>query len=81
MDALKKYWPFAEKVKKGDVVSLIINLVILLVACALVSWLVFDVIGGILPFIAGLLKLVGLALDIYGLVGIILCILKFVGKF
>ena len=80
MDALKKYWPFAEKVKKGDVVSLIINLVILLVACALVSWIVLGVLGAI-PVVNILCGIVGLALDLYGLVGIILCILKFVGKF
>lgn len=80
MDALKKYWPFAEKVKKGDVVSLIINLVILLVACALVSWIALGVLNAI-PVIKILAPIVGLAFDLYGLVGIILCILKFVGKF
>ncbi|MBR2453819.1 MAG: hypothetical protein IKB35_02335 [Clostridia bacterium] len=80
MDALKKYWPTVQKVKKGDVVSLIIQLVILLVVCAVVSWVVLGVLSAI-PVVNILCGIIGLAIDLYGLVGIILCILRFIDKF
>ncbi|MCQ2353700.1 MAG: hypothetical protein MJ102_01200 [Clostridia bacterium] len=78
MDLIRKIWPTTFNVKKGDIVSLIIQIVILLVICAVASWLIgvlasIPVLGIIFGLLAGLI-------DIYSLVGIILCILNFFGK-
>lgn len=77
MDMLKKIWPTAFAVKEKDVVSLVIQLVILLVVCA-----VFGVLIGVLikvPVLGIIFTIIGSLVEIYGLVGIILCILKFLG--
>lgn len=77
MDFLKKYWPTPFKIEKMNVVSFLIQLVIFVVVCAVVGWLIgilakIAVIGIIFSILGGLV-------EIYGLVGIILCVLKFVG--
>ena len=75
MDLLKKIWPTPFKVEKGNIVSLIIQLVIFLVICAVVGWLI-GVLAGI-PVIGIIFSLLGSLMEIYGLVGIVLCVLKF----
>ncbi len=75
MDLLKKIWPTPFKVEKGNIVSLLIQLVIFLVICALVGWLI-GLLAGI-PVIGIIFSLLGSLMEIYGLVGIVLCILKF----
>ena len=40
MDMLKKIWPLPFKVKEKDVVSLVVQLVIFLVVCAVVGVLI-----------------------------------------
>lgn len=77
MDFLKKYWPTPFKIEKMNVVSFLIQLIIFVVVCAVVGWLI-----GILAKIAiiGIIfSIIGALVEIYGLVGIILCVLKFVG--
>ncbi|MBR6677046.1 MAG: hypothetical protein IKL24_06925 [Clostridia bacterium] len=78
MDLVKKIWPTAFMTKKNDVVSLIIQLVILLVVCA-VAGLIIGFLQAI-PVVGIIFTLVGSLLGIYSLVGIILCILVFLGK-
>ena len=72
---LKKIWPTPFKVEKGNVVSLIIQLVIFLVICAVVGWLI-GVLAHI-PVVGLLAGLVGALLEIYSIVGIVLCVLNF----
>ena len=72
---LKKIWPTPFKVEKGNVVSLIIQLVIFLVICAVVGWLI-GVLANI-PVVGLLAGLVGALLEIYSIVGIVLCVLNF----
>ena len=78
MNYLKQFWPTPFKIQKGDVASLIIQLVIFLVVCAVVGWLI-GILAGI-PVIGIIFSLLGTLLEIYGLVGIVLCLLKFFGK-
>lgn len=83
MDLLKKYWPLGFKAKKGDIVSLIIWIVIGIVFCLIVGWLtslVAGIVTSILPFLSIVTWIIGLALDIYGIVNIVLCVLSFLGK-
>ena len=77
MDILKKLWPTPFKIQEKNVLSLVIQLVIFLVICAVVGWLI-GILAGI-PIIGIIFSIVGAFMEIYGLVGIILCILKFLG--
>ncbi len=77
MDFLKKFWPTPFKIEEKNVVSFIIQLVIFVVVCAVVGWLI-ALLSKI--FIIGIIfSIIGAVVEIYGLVGIVLCILKFVG--
>jgi len=77
MESLKKLWPLPFKVEKGDVSSFVINLIIFIVICA-VGGLVIGVLGALLPILGIVWWIIGSLLDLYGLVGIILCIVRFV---
>lgn len=77
MDLLKKIWPTPFKVEEKNVVSLVIQLVIFVLICAVVGWLI-SLLSGI--FIIGIIfSIAGALMEVYGLVGIVLCILKFLG--
>ena len=77
MDLLKKYWPTPFKIKTKDLTSFLVQLIIFVVVCAVVGVLM-GVLGGI-PILGILFKLVGALVEIYSVVGIVLCILKFIG--
>ncbi len=77
MNLLRMLWPTPFKIQKGNVVSLVVQLVIFVVLCALVGWLI-----GLLastPIVGVIFGIVGGLLELYGLIGIILCVLKFLG--
>lgn len=74
---LQKLWPTPYKIKKGNLGSFLVQLIIFIVVCALVGWLI-GVLSGI-PILGLIFKIVGLLVEVYGLVGIVLCVLKFVG--
>ena len=73
MNFLRTFWPTPFKVEKGNVASLIVQLVIFLVICAVVGWLI-GLLSAI-PIIGILFGLVGALMELYSLVGIIVCIL------
>ncbi len=74
MDFLKKIWPYAFQVKKGDWKNFLIHLLILIVVCVVAS-LVLGLLGNlpVIGFIAGIL---GWLIDVYCTVDIILALLK-----
>ena len=77
MDFLKTLWPTPFKIKEKDVTSFIVQLIIFIVVCAVVGLLI-----GILakiPLIGIIFSLFGALVELYGLIGIVLCILQFVG--
>ncbi len=78
MDLLKKYWPLGFKAKKGDVVSLVVWLIVGIVFCMVVGWLMSIVAS--LPVIKIFGGIIGLAMEIYGIINIVLCVLSFLGK-
>ncbi|MBQ7779540.1 MAG: hypothetical protein IJ404_03510 [Clostridia bacterium] len=83
MDLLKKFWPLGLKAKKGDVASLIIWIVIGILFCAVVGWLfgwISALITSVIPFLGIITGLIGLALDLYGIVNIVVCVLSYLGK-
>ena len=77
MDFLKTLWPTPFKVKEKNLVSLLIQLIVFLVICAVVGWLI--AILAHLPIIGIVFALVGSLMEIYSIVGIVLCVLKFLG--
>lgn len=77
MDFLKKYWPTPFRIKEKDVVSFVIQLLIFVVICAVVGWLI-SLLASV-PVIGIIFGVIGAAVELYGLVGIVLSILKFIG--
>ncbi|MBQ7383214.1 MAG: hypothetical protein IJV72_00290 [Clostridia bacterium] len=75
MDFLKKLWPTCFKVKEKDVASLVVQLIIFILVCAVVGLLIG--ILAKLPIIGIIFSIVGSLVELYGLVGIVLCILNF----
>ena len=77
MDFLKKVWPTPFKITEKDVVSFVIQLIIFIVVCAVVGFLIG--ILAALPLIGIIFSILGGLVELYGFIGIILCILKFLG--
>ena len=77
MDTLRKFWPTPFKIKEKDLASFLIQLIIFVVVCAVVGVL-FGVLGGI-PILGVIFWVLGALLEIYSIVGIVLCILIFLG--
>lgn len=77
MDTLKKLWPTPFKIKEKDIASFLIQLIIFLVICA-VAGAVIGLLAKI-PLLGIIFSIIGALVEIYGLVGIVLCVLKFIG--
>ena len=77
MDILKKIWPSPFKVAKGDVAALIIHLVVF-VAAMLVVGIVTGMLSGV-AVLSVIFWILGPLAELYGTVGIILCVLRFIG--
>ena len=75
MDLLRKIWPTPFKIEKGNIVSFLIQLIIFLVIVAVVGWLI--ALLAALPIVGIIFGLVGSLIGIYNIVGIVLCVLKF----
>ena len=77
MDFIKKIWPTAFQVTKSDVKSFVIQLLLFIVVCGVAGWLVG--LLGFIPIIGWIFGLVRWIIGVYGLVGVVLCILVFLG--
>ena len=77
MDLLRKIWPTPFKIEKGNIASFLIQLIIFLVIVAVVGWLI--ALLAALPIIGIIFGLVGSLIGVYNIVGIVLCVLKFLG--
>lgn len=76
MEKLTPYFPLNSKVKKGDVVSLIIVIAIYIVVAAVLGF-VIGLISSI-PIVGIIASLLSLLVWIYEVVGIVLAIVTFV---
>ena len=77
MDLIKKLWPTPFKIKKGDIPSLVLHVVVLLIVCAVVGFFI-----GLLskfPILGVIFGLIGGAVEAYSVVGVILSVLVFLG--
>ena len=77
MDMLKKYWPTPFKVKEKDVNSFVVQLIIFIVVCA-IAVAIIGLLAKI-PLIGLIFALIGGLVELYGLIGVVLCILLFIG--
>lgn len=77
MDMLKKLWPMPFGIEEKNVSSFLVQLVIFVVICAVVGFLI-GILAGI-PILGVIFSILGGLVELYGLVGIILCVLKFLG--
>jgi len=75
MDMLKKFWPTPFKIEAKNVASFVVQLIIFVVVCA-VAGILIGVLAGI-PIIGIIFSIIGSLLELYSLIGIVLCILKF----
>lgn len=74
---LQKLWPTPYKIKKGDLGSFLIQLIIFIIVCAVIGWVIGLVAS--LPIINIFGWILGLAVEVYSVVGIVLCLLNFLG--
>ena len=75
MDMLKKLWPTPFKIERKNLTSFLVQLIIFIVVCAVVGVLI-GVLRSI-PILGIIFWIVGSLLEIYSIVGIVLCVLVF----
>ena len=75
MDFIKKLWPTPFKIKKGNVVSFVVQLLIFLVLTALFGWLIGLLAA--LPIVGIVFGIVASLMSLYTVIGAVLCLLKF----
>ena len=74
---LKKFWPTPFKVKEKDVNSFVVQLIIFVIVCA-VAGAIIGLLAKI-PLIGLIFGIIGGLVELYGTIGVVLCILKFCG--
>ena len=72
---LQNIWTTRFKIKKGNVVSFLVQLIIFLVGCA-IAGAVIGLLSDI-PVVGVIFAILGSLMGVYSLVGVVLCILKF----
>ena len=77
-ELLKKMWPTPYKIVAGNVSSLILQLVIFLVICLVMGFVIGLLAAS--PIIGVIFSLLGALVEIYGVVGIVLSVLQYLGK-
>lgn len=75
MDMLKKLWPTPFKIERKNLTSFLVQLIIFIVVCAVVGVLI-GVLSSI-PILGIIFWIVGSLLEIYSIVGVVLCVLVF----
>ncbi|MBE6644481.1 MAG: hypothetical protein E7612_03770 [Ruminococcaceae bacterium] len=75
MDLLKTIWPTPFKIERKNLSSFLVQLIIFIVVCAVVGILI-GVLSAI-PILGVIFWILGSLLELYSLVGIVLCVLVF----
>ena len=76
MDTIKKIWPIPFKVTKGDTSSFVVNLIVFIIICA-IGGIAIGVLNFLVPFLSVVGWIIGSLLELYGFIGIVLCIVRF----
>ena len=77
MDFLRKLWPTPFKVEKRNTQGFVVQLIIFIVVCAIIGILLGALAN--IPVVGIIFGIVASLVELYCTVGIVLCILKFVG--
>lgn len=77
MDFVKMLWPTPFNIKEKDLTSFVVQLIVFAIVIIVASVLMW--VLAFLPIIKVVVWLLGGLLDVYAVVGVILCILKFLG--
>lgn len=77
MDFLKTVWPTPFKIEKGNLSSFLVRLILLIVACSVIGILIG--VFAKIPVLGILFGLVGALVELYSLVGTVLCFLVYFG--
>ena len=75
MDFLKTVWPTPFKIEKGNLSSFLVRLILLVVVCAVIGILI-GVLARI-PVVGILFSLIGSLVELYSVVGVVLCFLVY----
>ena len=78
MEYLRKFWPNVFKIKPSDVMSFIFQLGIFLILAGLFGYLI--TIFAAVPVVGIVCAIVGWLLEAYTVTGIVLAVLRFIGK-
>ena len=73
MDFLKSLWPTPFKIKEKDVVSLIVQLIIFILICAVVGILIG--VLSVIPIVGIVFWIIGSLMELYSIIGVVICIL------
>ena len=77
MDFLKTVWPTPFKIEKGNLSSFLVRLILLIVVCSVIGILIG--VFAKIPVLGILFGLVGALVELYSLVGTVLCFLVYFG--
>ena len=75
MDLLKTLWPTPFKIERKNLSSFLIQLIIFIVVCAVVGVLI--AVLSAIPILGVIFWIVGSLLEVYSIIGIVLCVLVF----
>ena len=75
MDLLRSIWPTPFKIQRKNPVSFVIQLIAFVIICAVVGLLI-GVLSAV-PIVGIIFWIIGSFMELYSIVGIVLCILVF----
>lgn len=75
MEFLQKLWPTPFKIEKGNVTSFVVQLIIFIVLTAVIGVLI-SLLAAI-PIVGIIFSIVGSLMGLYTLIGVVLCVLRF----
>ena len=77
MNLIKKLWPTPFKIEKRNASSFVVQLIIFIVVCAVIGILLGALSN--IAVVGIIFSIIGSLVELYSFVGIILCVLRFIG--
>ena len=77
MEFLKALWPMAFSINEKDTTNFVVKLLLFIIACSVVG--IFIGLLAHLPLIGFIFSLIGSLVELYCVVGIVLCVLVYTG--
>ena len=77
MEFLQKLWPTPFKIEKGNVTSFVVQLIIFIVLTAVIAVLISLLAAIPIQIVGIIFSIVGSLMGLYTLIGVVLCVLRF----